>query len=472
MEILKEYNHCQHPIACQNCELNHKCQAWVDFVKRHSEQKKYAHFDTRVSLARSSIRNYVMNPAKIVTHSFYPFVHFQKKFSRYNKKNGNGEKIEKLRELYYGSHLDRCVYQRYAFLLNYQYSIWVRENGIDNVAIAYRDNLGKNNIDFAKDAFTAIKKFPKSFIFVGDFTNFFDNLDHQYLKKMMCKILKVDRLPQDYFTIFKNITRFAYWDWKDLIKAADEKITEKGIRTKINEQKKILTKQQFLQHKKDIKKNTSSTGVPQGSPISAVLSNIYMIDIDKTLNQYVSSQNGIYMRYSDDFIIVLPYEKDTEPEEYKNHILSYFASINNLINLQEEKTSCYTFKENTVYENDKPSQIKYLGFIFDGKNTKIRPRAITKYYYRMRRKAYTIGRNNWISPKGRHISARNLYALYSQNNKRQTFIDYAKKAQYQLNLNDPETEALVKHHKRKIAMAIKEGQKSQKRTNRNEKTES
>ena len=47
-------------------------------------------------------------------------------------------------------------------------------------------------------------------------------------------------------------------------------------------------------------------------------------------------------------------------------------------------------------------------FIFDGKNIKIRPRAITKYYYQMRRKAHTIGHNNWTSPKGKNISAKNF----------------------------------------------------------------
>ena len=248
-----------------------------------------------------------MDRTKIVTHSFYPFIHFEKKNSRYGKKGP-----KKPRELYYCSHLDRCVYQRYAFLLNYQYNIWACENNIDDVAIAYRDSLGKNNIDFAKDAFDAIRSFPQCFILVGDFTNFFDNLEHQYLKKMMCEVLGVERLPQDYFSVFKNITRFSSWDWKDIVKAAGENIAERGVRKKINSKETVLTKEQFQKNKKDIKKNISGVGVPQGSPISAVLSNIYMIKFDKDIKRYVTSKGGIYMRYSDDFIIVLPYERDAE----------------------------------------------------------------------------------------------------------------------------------------------------------------
>ena len=454
MKTQKEYNQCQQPISCHNCSSNQICQAWVDFVKHHNDTKPYAHFDLRVSLSMPSIRKYVMDRTKIVTHSFYPFIHFEKKNSRYGKKGP-----KKPRELYYCSHLDRCVYQRYAFLLNYQYNIWACENNIDDVAIAYRDNLGKNNIDFAKDAFDAIRSFPQCFILVGDFTNFFDNLEHQYLKKMMCEVLGVERLPQDYFSVFKNITRFSSWDWKDIVKAVGENIAERGVRKKINSKETVLTKEQFQKNKKDIKKNISGVGVPQGSPISAVLSNIYMIKFDKDIKRYVTSKGGIYMRYSDDFIIVLPYERDAEIADFTSYIFSYVESMKGLIDLQKEKTSCYTYKDEVIYEGDQPSSINYLGFLFDGKNIRIRPRAITKYYYRMRRKANTIGRSNWTSSKGRRISAKELYSIYSRNDEKQTFIDYARKAKGILKLNDQEANALIKHHKRKIAMAIKEGQK-------------
>jgi len=454
MKTQKEYNQCQQPISCHNCSSNQICQAWVDFVKHHNDTKPYAHFDLRVSLSMPSIRKYVMDRTKIVTHSFYPFIHFEKKNSRYGKKGP-----KKPRELYYCSHLDRSVYQRYAFLLNYQYNIWACENNIDDVAIAYRDSLGKNNIDFAKDAFDAIRSFPQCFILVGDFTNFFDNLEHQYLKKMMCEVLGVERLPQDYFSVFKNITRFSSWDWKDIVKAAGENIAERGVRKKINSKETVLTKEQFQKNKKDIKKNISGVGVPQGSPISAVLSNIYMIKFDKDIKRYVTSKGGIYMRYSDDFIIVLPYERDAEIADFTSYIFSYVESMKGLIDLQKEKTSCYTYKDEVIYEGDQPSSINYLGFLFDGKNIRIRPRAITKYYYRMRRKANTIGRSNWTSSKGRRISAKELYSIYSRNDEKQTFIDYARKAKGILKLNDQEANALIKHHKRKIAMAIKEGQK-------------
>ena len=454
MGIQKEYNQCKKSTLCKDCESNDFCRDWVNYVKNHNDVKPYSHFDKRVSLAMPSIRKYVMDPQKIKTHGFYPFIHFEKKNSRYGKKGP-----KKPRELYYCAHLDRCVYQRYAFLINYQYNLWVHDHGIDDVSIAYRDQLGKNNIDFAKNAFDAVRSFDNCFVLVGDFTNFFDNLDHRYLKSMLCKVLGVERLPEDYFAIFKNITRFASWDWKSLVNAAGENICEPGIRTKLNKKETIITKEQFERNKNEIVKNCTKVGIPQGSPISAVLSNVYMIKFDENMKRYVSDRNGTYMRYSDDFIIVLPYETRADVDDYINFVFSYVKSMEGLIDLQKEKTSCYIYQNGIIYDyqKDEPSYISYLGFTFDGSNIKLRPRAITKYYYRMRRKAHTIGRHNWKSPTGKHISAKKLYSIYSKNDERQTFIDYAKKAKKILNLKDQETDALIKRHKEKIALAIKEG---------------
>lgn len=401
-----------------------------------------------------SIRKYVMDSQKIAKHSFYPFVHFTKTIRRFKKE-------PKKRELYYCSHSDRCVYQRYAFLLNQKYNERIKGTVINNVAIAYRDNLNKNNMHFAKAAFDAIRGKDRCIVIVGDFKEFFDRLDHQYLKKMLCSLLEVHRLPQDYFAVFKNITRFASWDWKLLVEQNGHSLTERGIRTKLKKQETILSKAQFQQYKKaSIKKNNTSRGIPQGSPISAVLSNVYMLEFDKEVSDYVLQRNGVYMRYSDDFLLVLPCESEQEVREYEFFIFSQVEKIAGL-ELQTEKTKVFLYEDGFIIEffSKKSLSIDYLGFVFDGINIKLRPKAITKYYYRMRRKAQNIGRSNWKSPTGKHISAKNLYSIYADNGEKQTFIDYAKRAKFMLKINDKEAEALIKHHKRKIAQAIKSGQK-------------
>ena len=332
---------------------------------------------------------------------------------------------------------------------------------MNEVAIAYRNNLGKNNIDFAKKAFSYIKEHQKCFIFVGDFTNFFDNLKHEYLKKMLCEVLNVDYLEDDYYVILKNISKFSSIDWINIVKLAGKRINERGIRTKLNQKQTILTKQEFKNAKNFINKNLKDFGIPQGSPISAVLSNVYMIQFDKDINEYVLKNNGTYMRYSDDFLIIIPYISKEEIEKHINFVFDYVESMNGLIELQKQKTATYIYENSKIidYNKEELSKIDYLGFLFDGKDVKIRPKAITKYYYRMRRKAYTIGYRNWKSPLGRHISAKKLYSIYSNGEEKQTFIDYAKRARRIFNLNDSELNSLIKNHKHKIRLAIKRGMK-------------
>ena len=457
MDGQRRYGLCEKNYACGDCPQDDMCRAWASFVDKHDKVKSYAHFDKRVSLGMDFVRKYVMDEAKVAAHSFYPFIHFEKKNFRYGRKGP-----KKPRELYYCSHMDRCVYQRYAFLINYYYNIHAKEKGIDKAAIAYRDNLGKNNINFAKDAFDAIQSSQRSLIIVGDFTDFFDKLDHNYLKSRLCELLNVERLPRDYFAVFKNITRFSSWNWEDIVNAAGEDINRPGIRKKLNKKKTVISRQQFLENTSCIVKNTSRVGIPQGSPISAVLANVYMMQFDEDIHRYVSGKGGIYMRYSDDFLIVIPLASESNAKEHIDFVFSYLETMDGLIELQKEKTSLYLFENDSIhsYLSGEPAVIDYLGFLFDGKDIRIRPRSITKYYYRMRRKARTIARSGWISPRGKHITARKLYQIYSQSDDKQTFIGYVKKATRILHLNDPEAGAVIKKHKQKIAQAVKKGKKS------------
>lgn len=53
--------------------------------------------------------------------------------------------------------IDRYVYSYYGFLINQKYNKYVSEKQIDTVAVAYRDNLRKNKIHFAKGHLTLLK---------------------------------------------------------------------------------------------------------------------------------------------------------------------------------------------------------------------------------------------------------------------------------------------------------------------------
>lgn len=70
----------------------------------------------------------------------------------------------------------------------------------------------------------------------------------------------------------------------------------------------------------------SKIGIPQGTSISALFANAYMIEFDKKLSDYVNSVNGFYRRYSDDIILIVPY---TEKEK----LCSIFEKEKNAVEL-------------------------------------------------------------------------------------------------------------------------------------------
>lgn len=409
----------------------------------------YSHFDRKIGLRSDSAWNYVHNPENISKHAFYPFIHYDQVFYKFSKKNGHNLVKAKTRPICYAAHIDRCIYQYYAFKLNKEYNKYVEKIGISNSIIAYRTNLHKNNIHFAKEAFDFIKKSDCTII-VGDFTSFFDNLDHKYLKKMICKVFDVKTLSKDWYAIFKNITRYSKWNLIDilmingLISDSDIKRKEEAHKEalkcntkkakkylswiecrikKLNEKELALSREDFIRYKKENlnkegNKNKKSHGIPQGSPISAVLSNVYMIDFDKEIHNFVKNKNGLYLRYSDDFIIILPQAHDIKFENIKK-FLDDVVERTGKLSLQPDKTQMYLYKNNKILnitniEDTRIDHIDYLGFIFDGREVTLRPKTVSKYYYRMYRKLNHIVKSKGITKHKRKISYKNLYKTYTQ----------------------------------------------------------
>lgn len=419
-------------------------QEWLD---KSSTKKGYAHFDRKVEL--KDVFDEIRNPQTIINHSFMPFIHYPLTFHKYSKKNGNDERKDKIRKLYYSSHYDRCIYQYYSYLLNEQYNQKAIEYGIENVAIAYRTNLKKNNIHFAKEAFDFIKAQTNCFIIVGDFKDFFDQLEHKYLKEKLCRLLNVSILPEDYYKVFRSITKYSYVNLTELLKYYDLKDT-KSNRKLFNEKEIALPIQELRENKKWIYPNYHDYGIPQGSAISAVLSNIYMLDFDQRINTYIKKYNGKYLRYSDDTIFIFPIIDDNILDIYKE-IIEIVHSAPRL-NLQKEKTKLYSYcqgrlnNRDSLFENRENDKdiIDYLGFSFDGKNISIRDKTVSKYYYRTYKKADTIAKCGGINKNGKKISCKNLYRIYTlkgvQIKKEPTykgnFLSYVKRCKKIFNENE------------------------------------
>ena len=377
-------------------------KAWIN---KNNKCATYTHFDYRICL--SDVLDNITNEKYIETHAFKPFLRIHKETIKYNK--DKGRKI-KTREINYASHYDRCIYQYYSLMIDSAYNRYARMKGINNIAIAYRSNLHKNNVHFAKKAFDYIKNNPGCIVFVGDFTNFFDTLDHKYLKSKLLNVLAKEELPLHIYKVLKSITRYSFVDYNELKKTLDENNIKQG--------KRIIVPMNILRQYKHLIRKNEKYGVPQGVSLSAILSNVYMIDFDKKSMELANKHNGLYLRYSDDFIFIFPKKEIYEVNKLYELIIDEVKKIPNLT-LSKEKTKIYYCNSNYVkscereignIENSKNS-IDYLGFTYDGRKVSIRDKTIGKYYYRMYSKIDTINYRKSKNLNG--CGKRNLYLNYS-----------------------------------------------------------
>lgn len=426
------------------------------------KDKYYTHFD--VKKKHQYYQQRVQDINWVSTHGFYPFIHFQMDCSKYtNDSEGNKFIKEKNRDIYYAAHIDRFIYEYYGNRLNNRYNEYMKSNGISRVSTAYRNcTPGKCNIDFAKEVFEYIVKCESAYIFVGDFSKFFDNIDHKYLKEKIKCVINEESLDVADYAIYKNITKFTYIE-------ADDIESEKGmLRRDMRDMDKYFETDEFHEFKKKhLRKNIKDYQIPQGSSISAVYANVYMIDFDKKINDFITSQKGMYRRYCDDIIIVVPMTQEDakrgKNEEIAKFIYSARDGITNL-KLNEDKTEHF-FYDNGIIEKikGKSSLINYLGFTFDEKTVRIRDKTLFKFYCRAYRKIKKVKEN--IDKKSFNAGKKAIYHSYTHlgaskySKDHGNFLTYAYKAdeifsQSTLLVSDIRNQ--VKKHWYKIDSKLKE----------------
>ncbi|MGX2945502.1 reverse transcriptase domain-containing protein [Enterococcus alishanensis] len=420
--------------------------------------KSYLHFDYRTRY--NSVKDYVENPQRIIKHGFFPFIHKKKVLVKY-KATGAGERPVKIkpRELFRASHLDSCIYRYYADRLNKDYERVAEVRNIDENVAAYRTEKGKSNIDYAAETMDFIKRTNGGcFIFLGDFENFFDTLDHEYLKSKLKEVLNTNKLTEDWFKIFKTLTSFSWVEQKDLndLFGSEKEQYKNSLKTYFE------TWEEFRSFKADghVHKNTKSFGIPQGTPISALLSNIYMIDFDDWLNRLSSRYEGKYLRYADDFILILPFSTTSKDVylEIVNEILQYASDVTKL-KIEKNKTEKYLFKNDKIYlfESNKTdtsslikSKLDYLGFVFDGRSVKMRQKSVSKFYRKADKAVRTAREKSRIRKSSYLIGKRHIYRYFfdvgardGRGSKFGNFISYARRCQKKFDQISPMTENLM-----------------------------
>lgn len=397
------------------------------------KSRSYLHFD--LPLSKKQACSFVIIPENIQSHSFYPFLHYVQSTSKLKDCNGVLLRHEKKRPISYAAHKDSHIFAYYTYLLNKEYeSIISNEyNYLNDSILAFR-KLGKSNIDFAKQAFDTIKELGNCAVLALDITGFFDNLDHNFLKKSWCKILKVNTLPPDHYAVYKAITKFSTVNTEEVLKYFN--ISKNKANLKSYKNKRICTAQEFREFRdhqliNPIKTNNNNFAIPQGSPISALLSNIYMLDFDVVVFDFLNKLNPQfkYFRYCDDILCIID---NKNMDKVENFIVSEIGKLKLQIN--EKKTEKVIFhRVNNKLESD--TALQYLGFILKNDSISLRSTGFTRYSNKMKRgvslaqqthRKFTIIRRR-RKQCVKKLYKKKLYLTYSHFGKR-NFISYGKRA--------------------------------------------
>lgn len=395
-------------------------------------ERKYLHFDRPFSgdIAFKA----VSDTDQVAKWSFMPFLHIElKKIRVKRQKDGSLKREKKDRPIFYAAHRDAALYFYYAELMSNIYEVMLSELGIADCVTAFRKSRGMCNIHYALEVFREIQKQGHCDVFTFDVRSFFENLDHKILKRLWSKLLGMSSLPADHYAVYKSITHYSYVDRDAAFSALG--IDPKKLRVftrrhlcEAQEFRELIRETGLIQQHVDPSTGAwKSVGIPQGSPISALLSNLYMVEFDSAIAARVKQCGGMYRRYCDDIICVIPEGCGLKIDALiKSEISKLFLEIH------PDKSTVHHFRcheGSLVCEERKP--VQYLGFLFDGKAVRLRTVALSRYYAKMRsgvratdrnRKATDLESGVRTSLKTRALNRRYTYLG------RRNFITYAHRA--------------------------------------------
>lgn len=361
----------------------------------------------------------------------------------------------------YAGHWDNYIYKYYAEMLNDNYyNKYCDEIKIDECITAYRNNKPqKSNIDFAAEIINQIAEYEEAYILVGDFTNYFDKIDHLLLKERLKNIMNVSWIPKDWHNVYRSITRYGYYE-KDFI----EQMWVKNAPSTVPRRKSYFdTVADFRIFQKEHRPETNpdNYGIPQGTAISAVLANVYALEFDIKLKEIADEYSGMYRRYSDDFILVIPKAKLLNKQEmWDIEKKAREIAADSKIIIQEEKTGLFLYEDRKVFKLNDSSMghLDYLGFVFDGITVKMRGKSPYKFY-RKARQLIDIAQETKKRKNLKKLPYRkSIYKMYTDlgtsKSGRNSFIDYAKRAQRIFDKKSPKTQNMmlnqIKNRKKKI----------------------
>ena len=380
--------------------------------KKFVGERGYLHFDGKVffrdhiDTGDHSINSTLRSTESIATHKFLPFIRDDQRVRKYRDKKektvlGDIRKHSprfptiKNRPIMFAAHRDACIYSLYGDILTRPYESILKSNGLDEVVLAYRripngsTGRNKSNVDLAQDFHKKMMSYDKVGILMADMSSFFDTIDHIRLADRWKEVIGLNDLPHDHAAVFKSLTRYRYVFKREVYSSLG--LSEKKIKDLAKSRLAALSSpKQFNQKVKKaglIRQNKSGRGIPQGSPISGLLANIYMQVFDKKMHDYVSVRGGHYGRYSDDIVVLI--DESLLFDTYK-FMQALIADEKILIN--DKKTDCFTYDRASgkfvnalnILEISNPlnnkQQPQYLGFMYGARKMILRSATLARRF--------------------------------------------------------------------------------------------
>ncbi len=377
------------------------------------DRKPYLHFDLPLSERKAT--EYVSDPERIARHPFYPFISYTLTTPRIRKSPPGGSKPfanePKERLIAYPAHKDGYIFAYYKTKLEIPYEAWLKSKGLDNTVTAFR-RTGANNITLAKKAFGFIADNPGCQIVVTDVESFFDNINHQQLKEIWARFQDSDSLPKDHYAVYKAITRYSVVERHKIYNLFGIRMF--SGRNRDDQPLRLCTPQQLRDKvlaRNLVKSNPGlpqGVGIPQGSQLSPLLSNMYMADLDVAMHGFVNPIGGAYWRYCDDILLVIP-------DKYRSdELMGNLDSELECLSLKRSIPKTQIIDHAELFAG---RQLQYLGFMFNGVEAVIRPSSIHRYHRKVKKalQAAVSGATARASvPAMLHHCARKLCTICTQ----------------------------------------------------------
>lgn len=350
----------------------------------------YPHFDG--PLSRGAAYALVMDSGRVAAHRFLPLLRHRAPKRKFRSGKAVAPGKPSYRAITYAGRCDSVIFRRYRDLLYECYEKILRREGLADCVLAYRSIPSpgghcKSNIDFAVETYNSIRRIGDCTVLCLDIKSFFDNIGHEIVLQTWKQLLGSDRLPEDHFAVMTAATKYGFVEEKIALgvlgffglKQSPSGAQVRGYLVPRRSLPMMLCdKRTFLQKiAKNV--NVNKLGIPQGLPISDVLANAVLLQFDMQMMQRCEALGGLYRRYSDDLLFVLP-GKSVDPGSWIHDVDATLGLVCRTLKLGHDKTSAYTVERLTTgAQRITPIQpykaiptIDYLGLSYDGKSIYLR----------------------------------------------------------------------------------------------------